>query len=315
MLPIFRKSGFSIAFVVMVIATSAQTDTQILSGSFTESVIADMWVNKVIGNKLLRIAEFKISPDNRNFLLAIPGDTGVVYRIQINLYKPGGRHPKLNKIVVLPLTLHPGQSYSLNITPSKLDTVKKLGWTMAKSLGVPAFALISGRVSDLYKAIPITLHGVSDGDLVSSSSFNTNNSGAFVLPVAVKKPGFYYLSSPRWRVRIYLDPLEKLELSIDNKTGLITGIKGSQVNLNLFHWQQLISPITRYGYNLSAIQIDTINLDAYIDGYIKLQPQMEKFIHGFNVPDIAASKAMAIAMKTDRELAPLKILPSSIPAF
>ena len=79
-----------------------------------------MWVNKVVGNKLQRMAEYKISPDNGNFLFAIPKDEGAAYRLQVNLYKPGGRHPKLDKIAVLPLPLNPGHHYTLKNYPFKI---------------------------------------------------------------------------------------------------------------------------------------------------------------------------------------------------
>ena len=115
----------------MATGAYAQTTPNVVSGSFTEKVIAEIWLNKYVNSKLTRIAEFKVTPETKDFAFATPDDTAV-YRLQVLLYKPGGRHPKLERTVVLPLSFRPGNNYTLKITPSKLDTVKKTGWALTK---------------------------------------------------------------------------------------------------------------------------------------------------------------------------------------
>ena len=61
----------------------------------------------------------------------------------------------------------------------------------------------------------------------------------------VKEEGFYYLTSPRWRMRVYLKPADKLDLAIDGRSGSYEVINGSEENQLMQKWQQLISPITQ----------------------------------------------------------------------
>jgi len=131
----------------------------------------------------------------------------------------------------------------------------------------------------------------------------------FAIPYAVEKEGFYYLTSSRWRVRVYLRPTDHLQLSIDNSSGLITALEGSTINHVLYQWQQLIAPITAYGYNKTDdASGNGIDLSAYLKTYQQLQPQMNLFadkLHSLNSSEL---RAIQTAMQLDRELAPIKLL-------
>jgi thiol-disulfide isomerase/thioredoxin len=305
-----KKIIAGITSLLIMTCAVAQTSTHFVKGSISEKTIAQILVNRLSNNKYSKIAEYNLLAGDKDFVFAVPKDSGTTYRLQINLYKPAGRHPKLEKICVLPLTLNPDLNYTLNITPSKLDTIKKTGWELKNDVGRSSIAFIHGKIvnSNVNINSPITLHKVVDGALVSNSSFMTNSEGEFEIPCPVKQEGFYYLSTLRWKTRVYLKPGEKLELDIDNKTGLISRLKGSGVNQRLYQWQQLILPITKYGYNLSTLNIDTIDLDDYIREYKKLEPSMDAFIHDFDLTDANALKALTNAMNMDREMAPLYLL-------
>src|SRR5215218_5126770 len=160
----------------------AQTTTHIVKGIVTEKVIAQILVSKINNNKYSKVAEYKLSPGDKDFAFAIPNDSASAYRLQFNLYKPAGRHPKLVKISVLPLTLNQRQNYSLTITPSKLDTVKKRGWELKKDMGRSSLAVIRGKVISTKSGAQVALHKVVDGALVSNSSFATNREGEFEIP-------------------------------------------------------------------------------------------------------------------------------------
>jgi thiol-disulfide isomerase/thioredoxin len=305
------KKIISISICLVCFANlEAQITDNIVAGTVTENVIAEISINKVDNNKLRSIARFDISPDNKNFAFAIPKEPGATYRLQINLMKRGISKTKLDKICVIPLTLNPGRDYTLKITPSKLDTNKRTGWELKQHItGAPA-ALIRGKIlnSDRKMGGPLSLQHVVDGAMVSGSSFETTADNSFVVPCQVKQEGFYYLSSPAWHVRIYLKPSDQLELNIDCKTGNATFVNGSRENQLLFQWQQLITPITSYGYNLSTITVDSIDVTTYISTYEKLQPALDQFYNRFDQVNAGFSKAFKNAMEVDRDLAPIHFL-------
>jgi hypothetical protein len=47
-------------------------------------------------------------------------------------------------------------------------------------------------------------------------------------------------------------------------------------------WQQLIRPITNYGYNLSMMQRDSFDLDAYQKTYESLESSIVNFRNNIN---------------------------------
>src|SRR5215213_8362452 len=124
----------------------AQSTTHIVKGIVTEKVIAQILVSKLTNNKYSKLAEYKLSPGDKDFAFAISNDSISAYRLQFNLYKPAGRHPKLVNISVLPLKLNHDENYTLTITPSKLDTIKKKGWELKKDVSRSSLAVIRGRV-------------------------------------------------------------------------------------------------------------------------------------------------------------------------
>jgi hypothetical protein len=102
------------------------------------------------------------------------------------------------------------------------------------------------------------------------------------LPCVIKEEGFYYLSSPRWKLRVYLKPADKLELAIDGRSGSYEIVHGSEENQLTQRWQQLISPITNYGYNLSILQRDTFDLNTYQKTYESLESSIVNFKNNIN---------------------------------
>src|SRR4030095_4845617 len=285
----------------------AQQKIGLVKGVFTEKIDAEVWINKVSGEKSVKIAEFKIYPTNRSFAFAIPDDSATNYSVRINFMNRSGHHPVIEKITTIPLSLNVSQGYSLTITPSTLDPNKKLGWDLKKDDDKSSFALLTGKVLNIKSPLLVSLQRVEDGELVSENGFLTNNAGVFAIPYLVKKPGFYYLTTMRWRVRVYLQPSEKLELNIDNATGSTTLIKGSGTNQLLQSWSKLISPITSYGYNSTMIK-DSINIDEYLNTYKKLRPSMDEFMASFDFTDVELVNTMEDAMKIDRDLAPINFL-------
>src|SRR5688572_6761297 len=183
--------------------TSAQRNVHFVIGSFSERSLAELRLVQVVNNNFRLIGEYKFSSGNRDFVFVIPGDTGATYRLQINIMKKEGRHPKLDKAFTLPLSLNPEQNYTLKITPPKLNDAKKTGWELKQDMTKSSVTLISGKtVSNLptKSGLQISLQNVEAGEMVSHNSVQSNPDGSFEVPCQVKQEGFYYLSSVRWRV-------------------------------------------------------------------------------------------------------------------
>jgi thiol-disulfide isomerase/thioredoxin len=281
-----------------------------VSGSLSEKSLAELQLVQVVNNNSRQIAEYKISPKNRDFVFSIPAEKGVTYRLQINMMKQEGRHPKLYKTFTLPLSLNPEQNYTLRITPSKLNDTKKTGWELKQDIAKSPVTFISGTVVNIpiRTGLQISLQNVEDGAMVSCNSVQTSSEGSFEIACHVKQEGFYYLSTVRWRARVYLKPGDRLQLDIDHKTGDVTFVNGSCENQILYQWQQLISPITAYGYNLSTFTTDSIDLNEYIRTYEKLQPAMADFFRKINNTNPQFVKAFKNAMDIDSQLAPVNLL-------
>ena len=311
MLPIVKRIIPAIALLLVVTCASAQRNVHFVRGIFSEKSLVELRLVQVVNDKIRLIGEYNITPDNRDFVFAIPGDTGVTYRLNVNIMKKEGRHPTLEKAFTLPLSLNPEQNYTLKITPSKLNDAKKTGWQLKQDMTKSSVTLISGKtLSNLpgRSALQVSLQNVEDGAMVPYNSVQSNGDGSFEIPCQVKQEGFYYLSSVRWRVRVYLKPADKLQINVDHKTGKPISLNGSRENEILYQWQQLISPITTYGYNLSIVTTDSIDLDEYIRRNETLQPAMNDFFNIIDKSNPKFVKALKNAMDIDSQLAPINFL-------
>jgi len=309
-LPIIKKILPGIVLLLVMNFASAQKAEHFVSGSVTEESLVEMQLVQVINNTSKRIAEYSISPHNRDFAFAITGDTGATYRLQVNLMKQEGRHPKLFKAFTLPLILNSAQNYTLNITPSKLNETKNAGWQLKEQRTASSAALISGKILSIAvrSGMPVSLHKVENGELVVQSTVQTTSNGDFEISCPVKKEGFYYLTTVRWKMRIYLKPADRLKVNVDNKSGMPVSLNGSAENEVLYQWQQLVSSITDYGYNLNIVNTDSVDMDNYIHRYKSLQPSITDFFNKTDKSNPQFVKALANAIEVDRQLAPIYFL-------
>jgi thiol-disulfide isomerase/thioredoxin len=309
-LPIIKKILPGIVLLLVMNCASAQKSEHFVSGSVTEESLVEMQLVQVINNTSKRIAEYSISPHNRDFAFAITGDTAATYRLQVNLMKQEGRHPKVYKAFTLPLILNSAQNYTLNITPSKLNDTKNAGWQLKHQVTTSTAALISGKVLGVAgrSGMPVSLHKVENGELIVHSTVQITNNGDFEISCPVKKEGFYYLTTVRWKMRVYLKPADRLQVNVDSKSGKLVSLNGSAENEVLYQWQQLVSPITDYGYNLNIVNTDSIDLDDYIRRYESLQPAIASFLAKTDKSNPQFVKALATAIDVDRQLAPLYFL-------
>jgi thiol-disulfide isomerase/thioredoxin len=305
---IVKRVILCVASAISICGAFAQNATHIVTANFSEKTLAEVVLHKFVDNSFARIAEFKISGEHGNFVFPIPQEAGVLYRLQINLMAPGERHNKVDKICIVPLTLNADRNYSLSIAPSKIDTVKKTGWQLKEENSKSPVAIVSGKILNAVPKIrvPLSICSVAEGSLVSNSTYSISE-GNFAVPCDVKQPGFYYISSPRWIVRVYLKPAEHLELNIDNMTGMVSSVNGSVENQQLYQWQQLIAPITNYGYYLLRFGVDSVNLNSYMETYKRLLPAMNEFAKNAQSADKRFAVAFQNVMDLDKQLAPINL--------
>jgi hypothetical protein len=169
-----------------------------------------------------------------------------------------------DKWFAIPLTLKPGQNYSLKVTLSKLNVEKKIGFEFKTDTRRSSIAFVSGKFVNWGDfGVNVTIQRVVDGSLETVNNiYNPKGNNSFLLPCIVKEEGFYYLTSPRWRIRLYLKPADKLDLAINGRSGSYEITTGSEESQMMQKWQQLISPFTQYGYNSLYVQKDSLDLNT-----------------------------------------------------
>src|SRR6188508_560061 len=272
------KNIFAAAICLIVFnAANAQQDPVTLSGTFTEKIDAELILFKTVNNKIQKLGEHMINPSNLDFVFVLPADTTINYSFQVKTLKQGHMRLETDKYFTLPLTLKSGQNYSLKITLSKFDAAKKTGFELKPGAKRSSIAFISGKLVNWKLGGTITIKRVVDGGFETVNSIDVAKEKPFLMPCVVKEEGFYYLNSLRWKLRVYLKPSDKLELAIDGKWGSYEVINGSEENKSMQKWQQLIFPITNYGYNLSILQRDTFDLNTYQRTYESLESSIENF--------------------------------------
>src|SRR5436190_2210573 len=297
-----------IASLVVFNAAMAQQDQVILTGTFTEKINAELQLIKTVNGKIEKLGDYTINPSNPDFVFAFSADTTINYSFQVKTLKQGHMRLEADKYYTLPLTLKPGQNYSLKVTLSKLNAEKKTGFEFKPDTGKSSIAFVSGKFVNWKVGVSITMQRVVDGSYETINSFSNRNEKPFLLPCLVKEEGFYYLISPRWRIRIYLKPADNLELAINGMSGSYEVVNGSEENQLMQEWQQLISPITSYGYNSIMVQRDSFDLNAYQKTYESLEPSIVNFRNNINHIGSRFSKIFRTAMGVDKEFAPILFL-------
>jgi len=306
----FTVKNILAAVISLIVLNTAwaQQDPVILSGTFTEKANAELQIYKIVNNKFQLLGDYTVSSGNTGFVFALPADTTINYSFRVNTMKQGHVRLEVDKRFAFPLTLKPGQNYSLKITPSKLDDTQKRGWELKTDTRKSSIALVSGKFINWNYGANVTLQRVVDGDYEKVNSISNTKEKSFLLPCLVNQEGFYYLNSPRWRLRVYLKPSDKLELAIDGRSGSYEVVSGSEENQLIQKWQKLISPITAYGYNSEMIQRDSLDLTAYQKTYEDLELSIMKFRNDINPAGSKFSRLFRISIDVDKELAPIVFL-------
>ena len=298
-----------IFFLAYAFLAKAQPGTTVITGIISEKTSVELTIYKTVNNKTEALAEYKVTTPSSEFAFAIPIEKNTAYKLAIKVMKQGHRRLEADKQFDFPLQLKPGQNISMKIIPSILDTTKKKGLEIKNSTNYPAISFVSGNLLNWNFGNQISLQKVEEGNLITVTSFNTSKTNKrFQLAVPVKEEGFYYVSSPRFRCRIYLKPADEAELNINAFTGEYDIINGSEENQLVGKWQKLSLPITDYGYFRSIFQNDSLKLENYISTYEKLQPAINDFKVASKTSNEHFNKLFDQAIDVDNEFAPLYLL-------
>ncbi|MES2777341.1 MAG: TlpA disulfide reductase family protein [Bacteroidota bacterium] len=298
----------SIASLLVINAAMAQGNLVTVTGTFTEKVNAELAIIKAVNGKIEKLGDYTINPSHPDFVFAFTADSATNYSFQVKTLKQGHVRLETDKWYGIPLTLKPGENYSLKVTPSTLNTEKKTGFEFKPGAGKPAMALVSGTFANWKVGVTVSILRVVDGGYETVNSFSNRGEKPFLLPCLVKEPGFYYLASQRWRTRIYLKPADKLDLSVNGMSGSYEVVNGSDESRLIEKWQQLIAPITEYGYNSIYSKGDSLDVNAYQAAYEKLQPAIVNFSNNINHGGSRFNQLLKTAIDVDTELAPILFL-------
>jgi thiol-disulfide isomerase/thioredoxin len=294
--------------LLMLNAARAEQSPNVLTGTFTEKVNAELRLYRAVNNNIQNIGNYKIDPDNLDFVFALPADSVANYSLEVKIMKMGHIRLEVDKWYTVSLVLKAGEDHSLKLTPSKLAVAKKAGWELKAGSNNASIAFIKGKFNNWKFGVNVTMQRVVDGTYYDVNGIAGSKDDPFILSCVIKQEGFYYLSSPRWRQRLYLKPADKLELAIDGMTGTYEVINGSEESRMMQNWQQLISPITAFGYNRLSIPRDSFDLTRYQKSYDSLEPAISKFRNSIHYSGSKFSKLFTLSIDVDKELAPMQFL-------
>jgi thiol-disulfide isomerase/thioredoxin len=308
-----KYSRFILMLMLLLLSAACikgQPATTLITGTVSEHVNVELTIYKTVNNKTEALAVYKVFSPSPDFAFAIPVEKNVNYQLLITRMKQGNRHLEMDKRFKFPLRLEAGQHLSLKITPSLLDGVKNNGVELKAGVHCPTMSIISGDlVNAKFGGGAISLEKVTDGQLIPVASYNTFKSNKkFQLVAFVKTGSFYYISSLRFRCRIYLKPADKLGLKINAFTGEYDVVNGSEENRLMEKWEKLSWPIIDYGYNRSVFQNDSLDLGKYLSTYQKLQPAIAAFKATSTTSDAQFNKLFDVSIDLDNQFAPLYLL-------
>src|SRR6185436_4910255 len=101
-----------------------------------------------------------------------------------------------DKWFAIPLTMKPGQNYSLKVTLSKLNAEKKTGFELKTDTRRSSIAFVKGKLVNWNLGGTFTIQRVVEGGYETINNIGIEKGkNSFVLPCLVKEEGFYYLTS------------------------------------------------------------------------------------------------------------------------
>jgi thiol-disulfide isomerase/thioredoxin len=304
-----RIPSFMLQLLLLLISFSsaAQSNMVQLTGTVQGKVATELSILKVKNGKKLKLATYFKDSTNTQFAFLFPADDSATFSFQITVMKKGHRRMEPVTGASYPLQVKAGKHLAVIVNTSLLN--KKGAFSSKPVTTKSKAAIITGSIVNFNYGGEVMLNRVVDGVTEPVAGFILDrNSFRFSFALPVKEEGFYTISSVRWNKRIYLKPNDTLELDIDGKSGTALLVNSSPENQLHEKWQQLIAPVTNYGYNRIMLATDTIGLEQYIAAYQQLQPSIATFISNATTTNQRFNQLLNQAMTIDKESAPVRYL-------
>jgi thiol-disulfide isomerase/thioredoxin len=296
---------FQMVLLLVTVAASAQSKMVELTGTVKGKVYTELNVLKIKNGKKIKLAAYFKDSGNTQFAFLFPVEDSAAYSLVATVMKKGHRRMEPVTTASTLLQVNAGQHLVVNINCSLPGN--KPVFSVGKAAGKINTAFITGSLLNWNYGGEIMLNHVVDGVVEPLAIFTTQKDDhRFSFAVPVKQEGFYTISNMRWQARVYLKPNDALELNIEGKNGDVTLVHGSPENQLHAKWQQLIYPITKYGYSCAMIAIDTVGLEEYIAAYKQVEPALAAFT--VTTANQKFNQLMQQAMEVDREFAPIRFL-------
>jgi thiol-disulfide isomerase/thioredoxin len=307
---IIKKSILLICFLFGTLSSFAQNDVINITGTVTEPKNTEITVWVKIAGVQRNVASYLTTPDSKDFSLAIPYRTDASYQLKITVMKMGKMRLESSSSVTFPLELTAKQNINITLTPSKFDEKKFKGIEIEKKAPKFSTASINGKLINWKFGGELSIERVVEGRFEKVGNFNIDRENStFNFLVPIENESFYYLSSPRWKKRLYLKPNDYLILNVDGPTGVETEWeKTTAENKVLFGWEQLIVPATGYGYNLEQRSKAIVDPVAFRLVYEGIQSKIKGYLKHVNTPNSKFNTVFKTVAQLDNSLIALRSL-------
>ncbi len=286
----------------------AQQQFTTINGTFTEKADAEISIGTKTEGRSRLEAVYMLDSAGNNFSFRLPFSPGTEYKIIIKIMKPGHRRLEADKTCGFDIKPAAGQELNLRVTPSAFDQKKLTGLEIVKNINISCLS-IDGHLRNWKFGGPVILNKVENGGLKFIQQFNVaGDSAAFHIHAPVTEEGFYYISTARWRKRVYAGPGDVLQVNFEGPTGDAQWIKSTPENQQLDQWEQLATPITGYGYGNTLVDYGKISLDTFTLNYQRLQPAVANFIAHATSSNKKFITLFKTAVELDNQLAALNLL-------
>jgi len=299
---------FFIFSVLGAVTLFAQQQYVTINGTFTEKADAEISIGSKTAGRPRLEAIYILDRSNNNFSFQLPFSLLAEYSISIKTMKQGHMRLEADKYSGLALKLTPGKVMSLKVTPSAFGQEKSTPIVIAENTNIP-YVTITGNLYNWKYGGAVFLSKVVDGELHPVQQYNVDkDSTVFYIHAPVTQEGFYYISSLRWKKRIYVKPNDILEMNVEGRGGNIQWIKTTAENQQMYQWQQLSAPITNYGYGNTTVDYSNISLDTFTHNYQQLQPTITNFISSVSGNNKKFNRLFKSAVNLDNQLTALNLL-------
>ncbi|QIL40515.1 TlpA family protein disulfide reductase [Pedobacter sp. HDW13] len=288
---------------VNVINVLAQQKPAEISGVITQKKNYEITIVGKAEGKSFRAIQYLIDTATNKFSIVMPVLANTSYEMRVAVMKMGHRRLETDYVVNFPLKLVAGQK--LNIALDEAAFKAKKGFIIAKQAAKFPMTQVSGKVvTSLKWAIDLSLEKVVEGRCQTIETYTIAKSDStFNFNLPIQKEGLYYLSSARFKKRLYLKPNDQINLVFDYNTGVeLSASKTTEANRLISEWERLINPL-----KLMSLEKKP-DREAFSALYKPLQVKVSDFIRQVKTADPAFNSLFKVAVQMDNSLLALNML-------